>query len=142
MRALAAGGARAVTMGLAPLSGRATTAAAGPVPPWLALTLRWVRAHGRRFYDFGGLDAFKAKFRPDAWEPIAAIADGPRFPPRALWAIAGAFGRGSPALLVARALGMAARTEAGRATRALRGRRGGAPDRRTAVAPDVRQRPA
>jgi phosphatidylglycerol lysyltransferase len=153
MRALAASGAGAVTMGLAPLSRRAGDDAARRLPPWLALVLAWARLHGRRFYDFGGLDAFKAKFRPDAWEPISAIADGPRFPPRALWAIAGAFSRGSPAALVARALAMAARAEARRGARAVRAARasrraapaptaGATPPRSEAVAPDVRQRPA
>jgi hypothetical protein len=108
-------------------------------PPWLALALRRARAHGRRFYDFGGLDAFKAKFRPEGWEAISAIADGPHFPPRALWAIAGVFGGGSPALLAARALGAAAGVEAARAAAAARR---SLPGGRGAVAPDVRQRPA
>jgi phosphatidylglycerol lysyltransferase len=112
MRALQAAGADAVTMGLAPLSRRAPDRA--PAPAWLALTMRWARAHGRRFYDFDGLDAFKAKFRPEAWEPISAIADGPRFTPRALWAVAAAFGGGSPLALAARALGGAARVESRR----------------------------
>ena len=57
-------------------------------PPWLALTLRWVRAHGRRFYNFDGLDAFKAKLRPEAWEGIYAISAERRFSPRTLHAIA------------------------------------------------------
>lgn len=103
MRALAADGARYVTLGLSPLSRRAGFDDR-PMPTWLRLTLRWVRAHGRRFYDFEGLDRFKSKFAPDAWEEIVALADAPRFPPRALWAIASAFSRGSPATLVARAL--------------------------------------
>ena len=109
MRALHAAGADAVTMGLAPLSRRAPDDA--PAPAWLALTMRWARAHGRRFYDFDGLDAFKAKFRPESWEPISAIVDAPRFGPRALWAVTGAFGGGSPIALAARALGGAAREE-------------------------------
>lgn len=121
MCALGASGARAVTMGLAPLSRRAPPAggAAGAPPPpaWLALALGWARLHGRRFYDFGGLDAFKQKFRPDVWENISAIADAPRFPPRALWAIAGAFAQGSPVALGARALAGAARVEAARVRR-------------------------
>jgi phosphatidylglycerol lysyltransferase len=143
MRALAADGARAVTMGLAPLSARAAWAAAAPPPAWLALVLGWARAHGRRFYDFAGLDAFKAKFRPDDWEPIAAVADGPRFSPRALWAIAGAFGRGSPVAFVGRALAMAAHDEARRGARAVTRTvtRALAPAAGTRVAPDVRQRP-
>jgi phosphatidylglycerol lysyltransferase len=136
MRALGDAGARAVTMGLAPLSARATPRTPPP-PAWIALALRWARAHGQRFYDFGGLDAFKAKFRPDDWEPIAAVADRARFTPRALWAVAGVFGRGSPVALVARALAMAGRDEARRAVRAVR-----RPARRAAVAPDVPQRRA
>lgn len=109
MRALAAAGARAVTMGLSPLSPHGPPLAASP--RWLGVVLRWVRAHGRRFYDFEGLDRFKAKFGPDTWEPIHAMDDGPRFRARSLRAIAGAFSAGSPVLLVLRALAMAAREE-------------------------------
>ena len=117
MCALGASGARAVTMGLAPLSRRA--AGGGAVRPrWLALGMRWARAHGRRFYDFDGLDAFKAKFRPGSWEPISAISDGPRVGLRSLWAIAGVFGGGSPVTLARRALVAAAREELRRASAA------------------------
>ena len=77
------------------------------------MLLQWVRLHGARFYNFGGLEAFKAKFNPDSWEPIYAIAEGTRFPPRALYAIAGAFSGGAPVTLVMRALGRAARQEIG-----------------------------
>jgi hypothetical protein len=63
-----------------------------------------VRLHGARFYNFGGLDAFKAKFNPEAWEPIYAISEGESFPPRTLYAIAGAFSGGAPVRLVLRAL--------------------------------------
>jgi phosphatidylglycerol lysyltransferase len=63
-----------------------------------------VRLHGARFYNFDGLDAFKAKFNPEKWEPIYAIAEGASFPPRALYAIAGAFSGGAPIRLVLRAL--------------------------------------
>jgi phosphatidylglycerol lysyltransferase len=93
------------------------------MPRWLRWTLTWVRAHGRRFYDFQGLDRFKAKFEPDAWEEIVALADAPRFPPRALWAIAGAFSAGSPVALVARAVGRAVSQETRWLGRALRGGR-------------------
>jgi phosphatidylglycerol lysyltransferase len=110
MTALARSGAQYVTLGLSPLS-RHTAFDARRMPAWLRLVLRWVRAHGRRFYDFEGLDRFKAKFAPDDWEDIVALADAPRFPPRALWAIASAFSQGSPVALVARALLRAARQE-------------------------------
>jgi len=110
MRALAAAGSEYVTLGLAPLSRRA------PANPrsgglWLRLVLRWVRAHGRRFYNFDGLDAFKAKLQPHAWEPIYAIARERRFSPGTLYAIAAAFSGGSPVALGARAVARAARQE-------------------------------
>jgi phosphatidylglycerol lysyltransferase len=107
MRSLAAEGAHYVTLGLSPLSTHSRFDRAR-MPRWLRGTLRLVRAHGRRFYNFEGLDRFKAKFEPEGWEEIVALAPGPRFPPRALWAIAGAFSRGSPIALVGHALGRAA----------------------------------
>jgi phosphatidylglycerol lysyltransferase len=110
MRALAAEGADYVTLGLAPLS-RHARLDDRRMPLWLRLALRWVRAHARRFYDFEGLDRFKTKFEPEQWEEIVALADAPRFPPRALWAIASAFSEGSPVALLARALARAARQE-------------------------------
>jgi phosphatidylglycerol lysyltransferase len=119
MRALAAAGARYVTLGLSPLSPHAPPPAAR-LPLWLALTLRWVRAHGRRFYDFDGLDAFKTRLAPAVWEPVYAIAAAARFSPRLLYAIAGVFSRGSPVALVARAVASAGASEA----RRVLGRRG------------------
>jgi phosphatidylglycerol lysyltransferase len=106
MIALSRAGATYVTLGLSPLS-RHAGFDSRRMPAWLRLVLRWVRAHARRFYDFEGLDRFKAKFTPDEWEDIVALADAPRFPPRALWAIASAFSQGSPVALVARALARA-----------------------------------
>lgn len=114
MRTLAASGAERVTLGLAPLSARAPHAPlpdGRTLPAWLRGALAWGRAHGRRFYDFEGLDAFKAKFAPASWEPLFAIVDRPRVTPGALWAIAGAFGQRSPARLGVQALGRAAREE-------------------------------
>jgi hypothetical protein len=58
MREAAAMHSRWATLGLAPL--------AGPVTPWLAR----VRDLASPFFNFRGLEAFKAKLRPDAWEPI------------------------------------------------------------------------
>jgi phosphatidylglycerol lysyltransferase len=109
VRAVAADGSRYVTLGLSPLSEHAPVALLHP--RWLRFVLRWVRLHGARFYNFAGLDAFKAKFNPEAWEPIYAIGEGPAFSPRDLYAIAGAFSGGAPVYLVARALGKAARQE-------------------------------
>ena len=110
--AVAATGSSYATLGLSPLSQRAAVAVIRQ-PMWLRLVLRWVRLHGARFYNFVGLDTFKAKFNPEVWEPIYAIADGPVFSPRDLYAIAGAFSGGAPVLLVLRALAKAARQEVG-----------------------------
>jgi phosphatidylglycerol lysyltransferase len=115
MRSLAASGATYVTLGLAPLS-RHSRFDQRRMPLWLRMGLGWVRAHGRRFYNFEGLDRFKAKFEPESWEEIVALSDAPRFPIRSLWAIAAAFSRGSPAALMVRALGRAAVQEVSRIT--------------------------
>jgi phosphatidylglycerol lysyltransferase len=120
MRAIAASGSTYATLGLSPLSQRAGLRQPKQ-PSWLGLVLRLVRRGGRRFYNFGGLDAFKAKFNPESWEPIYAIAEGASFPPRALYAIAGAFSGGAPIELVFRAVVRAVRSEllslGGKATR-------------------------
>jgi phosphatidylglycerol lysyltransferase len=103
MRSIAVSGSTYATLGLSPLSQRAGLTQPRQ-PAWLRVALRWVRLYGARFYNFGGLDAFKAKFNPEDWEPIYAIAEGASFPPRALYAIAGAFSGGTPIRLVVRAL--------------------------------------
>lgn len=95
MRSLAEDGCEYATLGLAPLSTRA------PVPPfrnplWLRVLLAWIRLHGKRFYNFDGLDAFKAKLRPESWEPVFAISNESRVSPRTLYAIASAFSGNRP----------------------------------------------
>ncbi|MFL5501680.1 MAG: bifunctional lysylphosphatidylglycerol flippase/synthetase MprF [Gemmatimonadaceae bacterium] len=110
MRAVGASGAAYATLGLSPLSQRARIPQP-PQPLWLRALLEWVRLHGARFYNFVGLDTFKAKFNPREWEPIYAIAQGRRFSPTALYAIAGAFSGGAPARMVAGALLRAAGEE-------------------------------
>lgn len=106
MRAFAACGASYATLGLAPLSDR--DVGRGSEPWWLRIALGWLRAHGRRFYNFRGLEAFKAGMQPDEWEPIYAIAPGASFTPGMLRAIAGVFAGGSPEWLMARAIANAA----------------------------------
>jgi len=110
MRALAAAGARYVTLGLAPLASRGAPIGDGH-RAWLRATLRWLRAHGRRFYNFAGLEAFKASLAPTAWEPVYAIAPGRRFTLRSLRAVAGAFSGGSPEWMLVCALAHALRQE-------------------------------
>ena len=83
-------GAQYLTMGLVPLSllgGREEN------PLWLRLILALMRAHGRRFYNFDGLETFKSKFHPRSWEPIYAISNQKEFSPAMLYAVAGAFTR-------------------------------------------------
>lgn len=110
IRTVAAEGAQYVTMGLVPLSDHGRLPSEEN-PPWLKLVLAWTRAHGRRFYNFGGLEAFKAKFQPDAWEAIYAISNERQFSPRSLYAIAAAFTGTSPLMAVARGARKALRQE-------------------------------
>jgi len=107
-RRFASTGAEYVALGVAPLSERAGTDA---MAPWLRHVLAWQRAHGRRFYNFAGLEAFKAKFAPDRWEPVYAISLEPTFSFRTLWAIAAAYCGGSPLLTGIKAFGLAVRQE-------------------------------
>ena len=112
MRALAADGADYVTLGLSPLSQRAKADVENPL--WLGLLLGWVRAHGKRFYDFEGLEAFKAKFVPDRWDPITALTNEPEPSLLTLYATADAFSgeAHSPFLFVGEALLQAVKQEA------------------------------
>lgn len=110
VRAMAASGSTYVTMGLVPLSSQGAPQPEHN-PLWLLILTRWVRAHGRRFYNFGGLEAFKAKFRPDYWEPIYAISNETRFSFRTLYAIAAAFTHSSPLVAVGRGMFKALRQE-------------------------------
>lgn len=110
VNALAASGSEFVTMGLSPLSRRAVVEWDSN-PLWLRVLLGWVRAHGRRFYNFDGLDAFKTKFHPQQWEPIFAIANQSHFSPLTLYAVAAAFTQRSPMGAVAHAILRATRME-------------------------------
>lgn len=111
MRDAACLGSTYLTLGLSPLSTRAP--ASSPNPAWLRALLRWLRAHGRRFYNFRGLDAFKAKFVPDRWDAITAISTEARPSRGTLYAIADAFSgpQESPVHFVGRALRDAATDE-------------------------------
>jgi phosphatidylglycerol lysyltransferase len=99
MRALAAGGCDYATLGLAPLSTRARIAPFNN-PFWLRILLAWMRIHAQRFYNFDGLDAFKAKLKPERWEPVFAVSNEPRLSPKTLYAIAAAFSENAPVKLI------------------------------------------
>jgi phosphatidylglycerol lysyltransferase len=111
MRALAAEGAGYVTLGLSPLSQTVPSQQPDP-PPAVRLLLAWTRIHGRRFYNFEGLERFKRKFQPEGWEPIYAVTNRPKISVGTLYAIAGAFGGRSPVLFVGHALARAVAQEA------------------------------
>lgn len=115
VRAMARDGAGYVTLGLAPLSRRARRAVGRPDPAWLRLAFRLLRAHGRRFYNFDGLDEFKAKFGPERWEPVYAVVDRRTVGPMPIYAIASAFTNGRPIRAVARGIVAALRAELTRA---------------------------
>ena len=83
MRLAEGEGAEVVSLGLAPL--------AGEVPK----RLRLARTIARPLYDFGGLHAFKAKLRPEGWEPMYVAAAPGRSPWIALSDGLTAFARGS-----------------------------------------------
>jgi phosphatidylglycerol lysyltransferase len=98
MRILAKDGYEYATLGLAPLSTRADIPQFEN-PLWLHILLFWMRKHAGRFYNFDGLDAFKAKLQPERWEPVFAISNERSFSFRTLYAIASAFSGGAPVRL-------------------------------------------
>jgi phosphatidylglycerol lysyltransferase len=83
MKHAAANGCRYVTLGLAPLAGE------------VSRPLRAFREHASILFDFRGLEAFKKRLRPKAWDPIF-IAHTPSISnARATVAVLQAFARGS-----------------------------------------------
>jgi len=108
--AIAKSGAGYVTLGLAPLA-RRDSIPHWNEPRWLRAVLRFAALHGNRFYNFKGLESFKAKFEPEVWEPVYAIENSLEFSMKALYAIAGAFALKSPLRLFASAIARAALQE-------------------------------
>ena len=94
MLTLAAENFEYATLGNSPLSTRAEVETFDN-PLWLKVLLAW-RKHGQRFYNFDGLDSFKAKLQPEKWEPIFAISNERRFSFRTIYAIAAAFSGNHP----------------------------------------------
>lgn len=110
VRSVAVDAAEYITLGLAPLAKR-NEFPHDSEPGWLRFALRLTGAHGKRFYNFQGLENFKAKFQPDTWEPVYAIQRSRSFSPRALYAIAGAFASGPPLAILAKGIARAAAQE-------------------------------
>jgi phosphatidylglycerol lysyltransferase len=123
MRACAAEGGRYVTLGLAPLSKHVPEQAPAP-PIHLRWLLAWMRAHGQRFYNFAGLDAFKAKLQPHSWEPVYLLSRERTTSLRTLYAVTAAFGGAPPPLFLGHALARAAAQELRWAGRRLEQARG------------------
>ncbi len=110
IRSVAAEGSTYVTMGIVPLS-RKGAALHVQDPRWLRFVTGWVRAHGRRFYNFDGLEWFKSKFHPDEWEPVYIISKETHFSFRTLYAISAAFTQQPPGIAIVKGLGRAIRQE-------------------------------
>ena len=110
MRELAKSGYDYATLGLAPLSMRANIEPFDN-PLWLRVLFAWIRAHGRRFYNFEGLDNFKAKLQPESWEPVFAISNEPKISFKTIYAIASAFSGNAPIRLFLGGLWRAFSTE-------------------------------
>lgn len=109
IRAVGRDGAKMVTMGIVPLSPHSQESERNPA--WLRFLTSWMRAHGRRFYNFDGLDAFKSKFHPDYWEPIYVISREPAFSFKSLYSIAAAFTSEHPLLALSKGMLRAIRQE-------------------------------
>lgn len=103
MRALATEGAHWVTLGLAPLA-RVTGAHAPEPSAAVRLLLESLRVWGGRFYNFAGLESFRARLHPQDWEPVYLLSHERRTSLVTLYAVAGAFGGAPPPLFVGRAL--------------------------------------
>lgn len=103
-------GAEMVTMGMVPLSRQVPRNPDDPA--WLKFTMNWVKAHGRRFYNFDGLEWFKNKFHPNRWDPIYALSTESVISPGTLYSVAAAFTRSAPLLAITRGVWRAAKQEA------------------------------
>ncbi len=111
MRCMAESGSDYVTLGLVALAEHAQERMREN-PGWVRLVLGWARAHGRRFYHFDGLEMFRQKLAPAAWEPVYAISNEGNFSVGTMVGILRAFTEGRPVRVVAGALGQAVKREA------------------------------
>ena len=82
------------TLGLAPLSKR-SGASHFNSPIWFTMFSAAARRLGPGFYSFQGLEAFKAKFHPNSWQPLFCVSRHRDFSPSDLMAVLRAFAGGS-----------------------------------------------
>jgi lysylphosphatidylglycerol synthetase-like protein (DUF2156 family) len=107
MHGFAEAGCTYATMGLVALADGTT----GGNPRWLRALMYIARAHANRFYNFRGLEQFRAKMHPANWENLYAISNERRFSPQALYAVGRAFSGISPVRAVGLAVLKGAREE-------------------------------
>jgi phosphatidylglycerol lysyltransferase len=107
MNRFAEAGSTYATMGLVALAAGTTR----ENPLWLRGLMSIARAHANRFYNFRGLERFRAKMNPADWEPLYAISNERRFSPQALYAVGGAFSGISPVRAIGLAVVKGAREE-------------------------------
>ncbi len=80
-------------------------------PLWVRGLMAMARAHANRFYNFRGLERFRAKMHPASWEKLYAISNERHFSPQALYAMGGAFSGISPWRAIGLAVFKGAREE-------------------------------
>lgn len=90
MRRFAETGRTYATPGLVPLTTFANSRAMNN-PAWLRALMLLARAHANRFYNFRGLERFRAKMAPARWDIIYAISNERAFSPWTLYALGEAF---------------------------------------------------
>jgi phosphatidylglycerol lysyltransferase len=78
------------TLGLVALA-QAAKAEIRRNPWWLRPLMQFARLHANRFYNFEGLEQFRVKMSPLAWETIYAISNEPQFSIPTLYSIGAAF---------------------------------------------------
>jgi phosphatidylglycerol lysyltransferase len=79
-------------------------------PLWLCGIMRFARARANRLYHFRGLEHFRTKLAPRAWEPVYAISNEKRFSARTLYAMGAAFSGMPPWLAIGIGTARAARS--------------------------------
>lgn len=110
MRRFAREGCEFVTLGLVALA-HAADEQIRRNPGWMRIMMYFARAHANRFYNFLGLEHFRAKMLPDQWQTVYAICNERRFSPATLYAIGGAFSGIPPWAAIAIGVGKAVRDE-------------------------------
>lgn len=80
-------------------------------PFWVRSLMHFARAHANRFYSFRGLEYFRTKLAPAAWEPVYAISNERKFSARTLYSVGAAFSSIPPWLAIGLGVARAARAE-------------------------------